>query len=99
MKDGIAINETKLDLFDPDSLIDLPGYTCIRKDHNKAGVGVCIYVRNSINFTRKPNLEDRSLEMITIEIRKPHSDLFLITTWYIDPQNLLLSFSTNLRKS
>jgi hypothetical protein len=40
MKDGIAINETKLDLFDPDSLIDLPGYTCIRKDHNKAGVGV-----------------------------------------------------------
>ena len=44
MKDGIfdvlAINETKLDLFDPDSLIDLPGYTCIRKDRNKAGVGV-----------------------------------------------------------
>lgn len=44
--DVLAINETKLDLFDP-------GYTCIRKDRNNAGGGVCIYVRNSINFTRK----------------------------------------------
>ena len=91
MKDGIfdvlAINETKLDLFDPDSLIDLPGYTCIRKDRNKAGGGVCIYVRNSINFTRKPNLEDRSLEMITIEIKKPYSDPYFITTWYRPPKS------------
>jgi exonuclease III len=91
MKDGIfdvlAINETKLDLFDPDSLIDLPGYACIRKDRNKTGGGICIYVRNSINFTRKPNLEDRSLEMITIEIKKPYSYPYLITTWYRPPKS------------
>lgn len=57
MNDGIfdvlAINETKLDEYDPDSIINLNGYTCIRKDRNKAGGDVCIYIRNTINFTRK----------------------------------------------
>lgn len=38
MKDGLfdvlAINETKLDEYDPDSIINLSGYSCIRKDRN-----------------------------------------------------------------
>ena len=86
MKDGLfdvlAINETKLDEYDPDSIINLSGYTCIRKDRNKAGGGVCIYIRNTINFTRKKSFEDKDLEMISVEITKANSSPFLFTTWY-----------------
>lgn len=91
MEDGIfdvlAINETKLDQYDADSLINLPGYTCVRQDRNKSGGGVCIYIRNSINFTRKFALEDDDLELISIEITKPNSTPFLLTTWYRPPKS------------
>ena len=76
----IAINETKLDEYEPDSTINLSGYTCIRKDRNKAGGGVCIYIRNTINFTWKKYFEVKDLEIISIEITKANSSPFLFTT-------------------
>ena len=63
--DVLAINETKLDQFDPDSIINIDGYTCVRKDRNKDGGGVCIYLCNTINFIRKPCFEQDGLEIIS----------------------------------
>ena len=54
MEDGIfyvfAINEPKLDQYDSNNLINIPGYTCIQNDWDKLGQGVCNYVCNSINL-------------------------------------------------
>ena len=90
MEDGIfdilAINETKLDEFDTDLQINIEGYTCLRRDRTKSGGGVCIYIRNSINFSRKTIFEDSDLEMISIEINKPQSNPFLVTAWYRLPK-------------
>ena len=51
--DILAINETKLDQFDSDSFINISDYTCIRKNRSKDGGGVCIYIRDTIDFKRK----------------------------------------------
>ena len=45
--DGLAINESKLDLVDSDQLVNLEGYTIVRRDRNKHGGGVCYYLRNT----------------------------------------------------
>ena len=90
--DVLAINETKLDQFDPDSIINIDGYTCVRKDRNKDGGGVCIYLRNTINFIRKPCFEQDGLEMISLEISKPNSSPFLFTAWYRPPKTSLELF-------
>ena len=92
MFDVLAINETKLDQYDADSSIKLPGYTCIRKDRKKAGGGVCIYIRNAIDFTRRHDLEHKELEIISIENKKPNSNPFLITSWYRPPKTTTESF-------
>ena len=100
--DVLAINETKLDQYDTDSLVNLPGYTCIHKDCNKCGGGVCVYIQNSINFARKLDFEDNDLEMITIEIKKPNSNPFLVTTWYRPPKSpveLFDKFEEIIRKA
>ena len=54
---------------------------------------MCVYVRNSINFERKLDLECDELELITIEIKKPNSNPFLVTTWYRPPKSPIQLFN------
>ena len=84
--DILAINETKLESADCDGLLNLPGYTLIRRDRNKFGGGVCVYLRHSINFSRMLDFEDENLEMIVLEIQKPNSSPFLFASWYRPPK-------------
>ena len=49
-------------------------------------------MRNSINYNRRTDLEDSNLEMIVLEISKPNSKPFLITTWYRPPKSSLELF-------
>ena len=46
----ICKNETKLDNSTDDSLIHINDYIIIRKDRNKHGVGVAIYIRQNIRY-------------------------------------------------
>ena len=84
--DILAINETKLESADCDGLLNLPGYTLIRRDRDKFGGGVCVYLRHSINFSRMLDFEDENLEMIVLEIQKPNSSPFLFASWYRPPK-------------
>jgi exonuclease III len=43
--DILAINETKLDSSISDSEIYIHGYTIIRKDRNRNGGGIAIYIK------------------------------------------------------
>ena len=54
--DGLAINESKLDLVDSDQLVNLEGYTIVRRDRNKHRGGVCYYLRNTITFSKQYQL-------------------------------------------
>ena len=46
--DIFAINESKSDELISDNEISIPGYSLIRKDRNRAGGGVVLYIRENI---------------------------------------------------
>ena len=50
-------------------LID--GYEIIRKDRNRYGGGVLLYIRDTINYKLRNDLMLKSLEMVTVEVLKP----------------------------
>ena len=85
--DLIAFNETRLDQSIPDNLIHLDGYDIIRKDRSRNGGGVCIYLRSSINYNIRHDLIPSELEGVCVEVIKPHSRPFLITTVYRPPDS------------
>lgn len=90
--DLLAINESKLDQNDSSESMALLGYTLERRDRNKHGGGVCVYLRDSVNYKRRTDLEDCDLEIIILEIIKPNSQPFLVITWYRPPKSPLQYF-------
>ena len=83
--DLIAFNETRLDLSFTDNFIHLDNYDIIRKDRLQNGGGVCIYLRSSINYKIRSDLISSDLEAVCVEITKPHSRPFIVTTVYRPP--------------
>ena len=57
----------------------------IRKDRSRNGGAVCIYLRSSINYKVRDDLVPSELEAVCIEITKPHSKPFLVSTVYRPP--------------
>ena len=95
--DLIAFNETRLDLSISDGLIHLDGYEVIRKDRSRNGGGVCIYLRSSINYKIRSDLIPPELEAVCLEITKPQSKPFIVTTIY-PPPNANAEFFDHLEK-
>ncbi len=98
--DILAINETKLDSDVPLNLISLEGYTWVSKNRNRSGGGVGFYIRNSINFEIRSDLNQNGIEVLTIEILKYKSKPFLVSTWYLPPNSpieLLTKFENVLQ--
>ena len=74
--DVLAINETKIDSSVNDNEIYLPGFEVVRKDRSvngQNGGGVCMYLRNNINYQIRDDLCDDQLECVVIEIIRTHS--------------------------
>ena len=80
--DLIAFNETRLDANITDNMINIDGYDIVKKDRSRNGGGVCIYLRSSISYKVRNDLVPTELEAVCIEITKPHSKPFLVTTVY-----------------
>ena len=88
--DVLAINETKIDSSVNDNEIHLPGFEVVRKDRSvngRSGGGVCMYLRNNINYQIRDDLCDDQLECVVIEIIRPHSRPFFVSTWYRPPNS------------
>ena len=94
--DILAINETKLDSSIQDYEIHLPaGFEIVRRDrpvNGRNGGGVGIYLRNNINYHIRDDLSDDQLNCLTIEITRPHSRPFILSTWYRPPGSSLDTF-------
>ena len=90
----LAINETRMDSSIPINLISLSGYNWV----SNGGVG--FFIRNTIDFQVRPDLNDSDIEILAIEIIKNKSKTFLITTWYRppnDPIEILYKFENCLK--
>ena len=93
----MSFSETRLDSKITDGMIHIDGYDIIRKDRSRNGGGVCIYLRNSINYQIRQDLIPADLEAIYIEITKPHSRPFVVVTVYRPPRCLIEFFHPSLK--
>ena len=60
--------------------VSIPGYTLERKDRNRNGGGVALYIRDSINYKRLIDLPDDNVELISIKASKPRAKPFIVCT-------------------
>ena len=58
----------------------------ILKDRNRMGGGVCLYIRDTVNFKTPFNLIPEGLEAICVQVHNPKSTPFAIVGCY-RPQN------------
>ena len=83
--DILAINESKIDNVITDNELHITEYNLIRKDRNRFGGGVVLYICENIPFLERKDLIPDNLEMLCIEVKKPYNKSVLISTWYRPP--------------
>ena len=82
--DIVGISESHLDQSIDDSMISIPNYKILRKDRNRRGGGVCLYIKEHIPYVRKYDLECIGTESIWIEF-KVNTKKFLFGCYYRPP--------------
>ena len=81
----ICLNETKLNQDTQDELLAINGFqNIVRKDRNKMGGGVAIYVKNNLKFRIREDLIT-DFESISIELEITYVKLIVVTTAYRPP--------------
>ena len=76
--DLFALNETRLDSTISDGLVKFSGFNIVRNDRSRKGGGVCIYLRDSINYKIRKDLIPNGLEAVCLEIFKTNSRSFIV---------------------
>ena len=68
--DLVCLVETWLQDHIDDNVVHVPGYNLIRRDRSeRIHGGVCIYVKDTIQFSRLDELSDDSFEVLWISLR------------------------------
>lgn len=83
----LCVTETWLDETIHDAEVQLPGYTLQRKDRNREGGGVCMFIKNSLAFNRRSDLENEELELLACDILLPKTKPILIGVVYRPPKD------------
>ena len=91
--DVLALNETRLHATISNEEVHIIGYDIIRLDRDRNGGGVCIYIRSSLPYSYREDLVLNDLESVSIEVRKPNSRPFIISTIYRPPSATVDIFS------
>ena len=85
--DVLCINETWLNASINNNIISVDGYDLIRHDRmdGRRGGGVCIYIKNVIQYSDRKDLIDNNLEALWIELSPSKSRKLLIGSLYRPP--------------
>lgn len=83
----LAITETHLDQTITNGQIELRGYNIIRKDRNRRGGGVAIYIQEHLLFKVRDDLCVNGLEILWIQIHLPFQQPTLIGCIYRPPKS------------
>ena len=70
----------------------IPGYDIVRRDRNRNGGGVAMFIRSNISFINRNDLVPEVLEQICVEISRPNSKPFLVSSWYRPPNSKIEMF-------
>ncbi len=77
----LALNETRLDNVIDNNELYIPGYNLYRKDRNRHGGGVAIYVSEKYS-SHLINTEKNDIESLWVKIMLPHGNHFVVGTAY-----------------
>ena len=83
----LALNETWLDASISDDEIGIEGYTVVRKDRNRHGGGVLLYIKEDLAFNTRMDLSHDGLEAIWVKLLLPKSRGILVGSIYRAPQD------------
>lgn len=59
----LCFSETLLDSYITDSEVEIENFVIVRKDRNRQGGGVCIFVRSDIDFKIRQDLDNLTLKL------------------------------------
>ena len=82
-----AATETWLDSSINDGEIHIPGYNVVRRDRNRNGGGVALFIRDDISFNPRPDLTVDGIEGLWIELLLPRSQGILLCCTYRPPND------------
>ena len=100
--DVLCINETRLNDLIENRSVEIPGYDIVRRDRNRHGGAVAIYIRNNLVYINRKDLMPDILEAICIEVKKPRMKPLLVCSWYRAPDlsaEIFDHFETFLQKT
>lgn len=78
-------SETWLDDSVTDTELEIANYNLIRRDRNRKGGGVCVYVRSELSFNVINDLDNDLIEAVWIDILFPKCKPILIGSLYRPP--------------
>ncbi len=78
----ITLSETWLDGSVHDTEVNIPGYNIERKDRNRHGGGVAVYVKDDIRYERRYDVEKETNESIWLEIHLMYQKCMVIGSLY-----------------
>jgi exonuclease III len=81
----LCISESYLDNTIHNTEINVDGYTLVRKDRNRNGGGVLIYIKENINYKDRADLSDDDVESRWIEINGVMNSPLIIGCYYRPP--------------
>ena len=86
----LGLSETRLKSFMDDKQIHISNYSIIRRDNTQEGhTGIAAYIHNSIyqNIKRRPDLENKDIETLWLEIKQEKTMPSLICFIYRNPKD------------
>ena len=97
--DILLVSESKLDSSFPDDQFSIPGYRIVRKDHDRNGGGLLLYINEDIPLKVIQNLSlPTTLEVLPIEINLGRFT-FLLIGLYKPPSVCEKEFLFHLNKA
>ena len=93
----LAVCETWLDGSIGDGEIQVEGYSILRKDRDRHGGGVLLYIKDTVAFNLRTDLESEQMESVWAEIMLPKSRGILVCSIYRPPTDN--GFIVNLEAS
>ena len=98
--DMMSLSESWLNESMNSSLINIPGYLCIRHDRSwtennatKKGGGICCYVKDNIQVSHVEfNMSTKDIELLWISLNFPKSKKLIIGNVYRPPEGNVKSF-------
>ena len=81
----IGVTETWLDYSVANAEVEIPGYHFLRKDRNREGGGVGLYIRSDLTFNHRTDL-DSDIETVWCDLLLPKTKPIVIGVCYRAPR-------------